>query len=176
MVQSELRPAVRPFSKYHLPALPTPEQIAEPDRGVRRHFRQCLPRGRSARTFGRRRFEMRPTVTVIVLLALQNIGSAQLLSRRPQLPATFELAANVPAELAGKATLTFVDSSVIFDGGSHCARFRRDNGHHLVIFFLHPGYWTKQAIKNETQPIVVDPDNDLIGLPDMLQSHNDMPN
>ena len=101
---------------------------------------------------------MRPTLTILILISLQNIGFAQLLSSidERQLPGKFERTAKVPANLARTATLTFVDSSVIFDGGSYGARFRRDNGHGLVIYFLHPGYWTKQAIKNKTQPIVVD--------------------
>ena len=104
---------------------------------------------------------MRPTVTIMVLLVLQNIGSGQLLAPpEERLPGEIERAAEVPAELEGNRTLTFVESSVIFDGGSHGARFRWDNGNHMVIFFLHPGYWTKQAIKDKAQPIVVDLDAD----------------
>lgn len=102
---------------------------------------------------------MRPTLTIIVFLSLQNIASAQLLSaigERPQLPEKFERVANVSTDLAENATLTFVDLSGIFDGGSYAARFRRDNGRDLDIYFLHPGFWTTEAIKKKTQPIVVD--------------------
>ncbi|MBC8353469.1 MAG: hypothetical protein H8E66_15830 [Planctomycetes bacterium] len=100
---------------------------------------------------------MRATITIIVLLVLQNVGSGQLIRPiRERLPGEIELAADVPAEFVGKATLTFVELSVIFDGGSYGATFRCDNDRDVAIYFLHPGYWTKQAIKNETQPIVVD--------------------
>ncbi len=100
---------------------------------------------------------MRPTITIIVLLVLQNVGAGQLIRPiRGRLPAKIEPAAEVPAEFAGKATLNFVELGVVFDGGSYGATFRRDTGRDVVIYFLHPGYWTKQAIKNKTQPIVVD--------------------
>ena len=103
---------------------------------------------------------MRLIVTIIVLLVLQNISSAQLI--RPvheRLPGEIELTEGVPSELAGKALLKFETLTVIFDGGSYGASFRRGDGQDLVIYFLHPGYWTKQAIKNKTQPIVVDLSN-----------------
>lgn len=104
---------------------------------------------------------MRLTFTIVVLLLLQNVGSAQLIKpieERPAFPERVERESEVPFDLTGKATLTFVDFGIVFDGGSYSAQFRRDDGHHLVIYFLHPGYWTKQAIKDKTQPIEVDLD------------------
>lgn len=103
---------------------------------------------------------MRLMVTIFVLLALQNVGSAQLI--RPaheRLPGEKKLTAKVPVDLAENASLKFNSLSVVFDGGSYGAVFQRDDGKDLVIYFLHPGYWTKQAIKNKTQPIVVDLSN-----------------
>jgi hypothetical protein len=74
-------------------------------------------------------------------------------------PGEIDLTAEVPVDLAEKASLKFDSLRVIFDGGSYGASFRRSDGQDLVIYFLHPGYWTKQAIRNRTQPIVVDLSN-----------------
>lgn len=103
---------------------------------------------------------MRLTAAIVVMLVLQNVGSGQLI--RPaheRLPGEIDLTAEVPVDLAEKASLKFDSLGVIFDGGSYGASFRRSDGQDLVIYFLHPGYWTKQAIRNRTQPIVVDLSN-----------------
>jgi len=100
---------------------------------------------------------MRFTAMIVVLMALQNVSSGQLI--RPaheRLPGDIQLAAKVPVNLAEDASLKFDSLSVILDGGSYAAVFRLNDGQDLVIYFLHPGYWTKQAIKNKTQPIVID--------------------
>ena len=65
---------------------------------------------------------MRLTLTIIVLLVLQNISSGQLV--RPvheRLPGEIELTEGVPCDLAGSASLKFESLSVIFDGGSYGA-------------------------------------------------------
>ena len=100
---------------------------------------------------------MRSTFTFVVLLLLPTIGLAQLVSSADhrQLPGEFPRASKVPTELTGRATLTFVELNVIFDGGSYGVLFRRGDGHELVVFFLHTGYWSQQAIENRAQPIVV---------------------
>jgi hypothetical protein len=100
---------------------------------------------------------MRSTLTLVVLFSLPTIGRAQLVSSTDErrLPGDFQRASKVPTELTDRATLTFVELGVILDGGSYGATFRRGNGRELVIFFLHPGYWSKQAIKDRAQPIAV---------------------
>jgi len=121
----------------------------------------CVIRRGPVTIVGSRRCGVRETAAIILLLLLQNIGSGQLIRpKNERLPGEIELRAKVPAELEGKATVTFTEFGVIFDGGSYGASFRRENGRHLVIYFLHPGYWTKQAVKDKTQPIVVDLDAD----------------
>jgi hypothetical protein len=100
---------------------------------------------------------MRLTLTLVVLCSLPTIGLAQLLTSTDErrLAGDVRRASKVPTELTDRATLTFVELGVIFDGGSYGATFRRGDGRELVIFFLHPGYWSKQAIKDRAQPIVV---------------------
>ena len=100
---------------------------------------------------------MRLTLALAVLFTVPTFGLAQLVSPTDerQLPGDFQRASKVPTELTDPATLTFVEFGVIFDGGSYGATFRRGDGSELVVFFLHPGYWSKQAIKDRTQPIVV---------------------
>jgi hypothetical protein len=99
-------------------------------------------------------------LTLVVLLSLPTIGLAHLASSgdERQLPGDFQRASKVPTELTDPATLTFVEFLVVFDGGSYGATFRRGDGRELVIFFLHPGYWSKQAIKDRAQPIIVQVD------------------
>jgi hypothetical protein len=104
---------------------------------------------------------MRLMAAIAFFLALQNITFGQLI--RPvheRLPTEIELTAKVPVELGEKASLRFNGLSVIFDGGSYGASFRSADGKDLVIYFLHPGYWTKEAIEGKIQPIVVDLSNE----------------
>src|SRR5688572_642782 len=94
---------------------------------------------------------------ILIVLSLQGVSFAQLTSPPDErnLPGEFKRTAETPKILAATTSLTFIDFTVIFDGGSYGARFRRDDGEHLVIYLLHAGYWSKPAITNRTQPIVV---------------------
>ena len=94
---------------------------------------------------------------ILIVLSLAGVCLAQLTSPTDErnLPGEFKRTAETPTILVGKRSLTFIDFTVILDGGSYGARFRRDDGEHLIIYFLHAGYWSKPAITNRTQPIVV---------------------
>jgi hypothetical protein len=91
-----------------------------------------------------------------------SLGLAQLVSSADerQLPGNYPLALEAPTELIDPATLTFVESNIIFDGGSYGALFRRADGRVVVLYFLHTGFWSKQAIEKRRQPIIVDLDRE----------------
>jgi len=95
---------------------------------------------------------------ILIVLLLEGVSFAQLTSSTDErtLPGEIKRTAETPTILAAKRSLTFIEFTVIFDGGSYGARFRRDDGEHLIIYFLHAGYWSKRAITNGTQPIVVE--------------------
>ena len=64
-----------------------------------------------------------------------------------------KIVAEVPPKLDDGVSLTFVELDMVFDGGSHVADFRRNDGGILRLWFPHAGYWTSKAKAARSQPV-----------------------
>ena len=101
---------------------------------------------------------MTRTTAILITLLMPGVVSAQLmLERAPnrQTDASVRAETNIPTALKGNASLRFELLDICFDGGSHGAFFKRDNGSELVLFFPHPGYWSPEAKRDSKQPVAI---------------------
>jgi hypothetical protein len=101
---------------------------------------------------------MRVAVILLVAMSVNEMARAQLLRQDLDPPSVFskvERASAVPKKLGDNASLGFVALDMLFDGGSHCAEFRRNDGGRLTLFFGHPGYWSNGAKRDSKQPVAI---------------------
>ncbi len=101
---------------------------------------------------------MARTIAILITLLMPGVVSAQLMLERvpnSQPDARVRVETKIPAALNGNASLRFELLDICFDGGSHGAFFKRDNGSELVLFFPHPGYWSPQAKRDSKQPVAI---------------------
>ena len=101
---------------------------------------------------------MTRTIAIMISLLIPGFASAQLMLERvpnsgSDVRVRFET--KIPSALSGNASLRFELLDICFDGGSHGAFFKRDNGSELVLFFPHPGYWSPQAKRDSKQPVAI---------------------
>ena len=97
-------------------------------------------------------------LAVFVVFLFSGSVSAQLMVDRypPGVSApNIRPAGKVLPALAGNVSLQFQGLDMFYDGGSHGAFFKRDNGLELILFFPHPGYWSAKAKRESKQPVAI---------------------
>ena len=98
------------------------------------------------------------TFAILITLLVPGVVSAQLMLERvpnSRVDARVRVESRIPTALNGNASLRFELLDTCFDGGSHGAFFKRDNGSELVLFFPHPGYWSPEAKRDSKQPVAI---------------------
>jgi hypothetical protein len=101
---------------------------------------------------------MTRTIAILITLLMPCTVYAQLMLERvpnSQSDARVRVETKIPAALNGNVSLRFELLDIYFDGGSHGAFFKRENGSELVLFFPHPGYWSPQAKRDSKQPVAI---------------------